>query len=147
MEANICCGSFNLCPAIAVAVPEKSRIFTSIFAPFAWATGYWNSLSVEISIPRAHSPFVARQLPAVSSEDVRYIELGVALKHSPSLIARPAEPCKRYLILIGVIPADLCPAASLYRSRPHSPCYPRYPSSLKSYFPRSIRFFFPLLSP
>lgn len=80
-------------------VPVKSHIFTSVFAPFAWTTGYWNSLSV---VPRAqHPPFPLRYLLWF------HIEFSAAVKLSPSLIAHLAESWKRYLILEGVIFADL----------------------------------------
>jgi len=101
---NISCGLFDS-PQLQ-RVPEKSHIFTSIFSPFAWAIGYWNFLCQDLNSPYA-LPLCRVTLTCCEFWRRALRRPWRALKLSPSLIAHPAEPWKRYLILVGVIPTDL----------------------------------------
>lgn len=113
MEANASCESFDLCSAFAKEPQKIPYLHKYIFVPFAWATGYWNSLFI---VPRSQSPMYN---PSSSRGSYLWIlrkcvmhKLSVTLKLSPSFIAH-IPPCKRYLILEDVISADLLNGLSL----------------------------------
>lgn len=114
MEANASCESFDLYSAFAKEPQEIPYLHKYIFAPFAWATGYWNSLSV---VPRSQSPMCT---PSSSRGSYLWIlrkcvthKLSATLKLSPSYCAYFTMPCKRYLILEDIISADLLNGLSL----------------------------------
>lgn len=90
------CGSFD--STIVGGPCEILQVFTSVFAP--------------ICLNDRILKFPVRGTKISTSFSLRYllwfhVEFSAALKLLPSLIAHPAESWKRYLILEGIIFADL----------------------------------------